>query len=177
VCLLLPQIFIKLVIEKFTKILVPNSFCRHPSLIKICGNNIEKYIPRNTTWPIYMAVSKSFTCVWPSCCGLWYITDTRKSLNLSTRCVRNRLVASLSTSCNNAVILSSWFNFDMSFWMFIKVRDKSFIMSSTHVKRASCHRSALESANKLSTNLFTSRRQVVFALLVPSCCNKLGTNC
>jgi hypothetical protein len=27
--------------------------------------------------------------------------------NLSTRCVRNRLVASLSTSCNNAVILSS----------------------------------------------------------------------
>jgi hypothetical protein len=31
----------------------------------------------------------------------------KKSLNLSTRCVRNRLVASLSTSCNNAVILSS----------------------------------------------------------------------
>jgi hypothetical protein len=27
--------------------------------------------------------------------------------NLSTRCVHNRLVASLSTSCNNAVILSS----------------------------------------------------------------------
>ena len=31
----------------------------------------------------------------------------RQSHNLSTRCVRNRLVASLSTSCNNAVILSS----------------------------------------------------------------------
>jgi hypothetical protein len=26
---------------------------------------------------------------------------------LSTRCVRNRLVASLSTSCNNVIILSS----------------------------------------------------------------------
>jgi hypothetical protein len=31
----------------------------------------------------------------------------KKSHNLSTRSVRNRLVASLSTSCNNAVILSS----------------------------------------------------------------------
>ena len=30
-----------------------------------------------------------------------------KTLNLSTRCVRNRLVARLSTSCNKAVILSS----------------------------------------------------------------------
>jgi hypothetical protein len=27
------------------------------------------------------------------------------------------------------------------------------------------------------TNLFTSCRQVVFALLVPSCCNKFGTSC
>ena len=32
---------------------------------------------------------------------------TRKSHNLSTRCVRNRLVASLSTSCKNSIILSS----------------------------------------------------------------------
>ena len=32
---------------------------------------------------------------------------TRRNLNLSTRCVRHRFVASLSTSCNNAVILSS----------------------------------------------------------------------
>jgi hypothetical protein len=32
---------------------------------------------------------------------------TRKNLNLSTRCVRHRFVASLSTSCNNAVISSS----------------------------------------------------------------------
>jgi hypothetical protein len=30
-----------------------------------------------------------------------------KSHNLSTRCVRNRFVGSLSTSCNNVVILSS----------------------------------------------------------------------
>jgi hypothetical protein len=27
------------------------------------------------------------------------------------------------------------------------------------------------------TNLFTICRQVVFALLVPSCCNKFGTSC
>jgi hypothetical protein len=27
------------------------------------------------------------------------------------------------------------------------------------------------------TNLFTSCRQVVFALLVPSCCKKFGTSC
>jgi hypothetical protein len=27
------------------------------------------------------------------------------------------------------------------------------------------------------TNLFTSCRQVVFALLVPSCCNKFGISC
>jgi hypothetical protein len=27
------------------------------------------------------------------------------------------------------------------------------------------------------TNLFTSCRQVLFALFVPSCCNKFGTNC
>jgi hypothetical protein len=32
---------------------------------------------------------------------------TRKSHNLSTRCVRNRFVASLSTSCKNSIILSS----------------------------------------------------------------------
>jgi hypothetical protein len=35
------------------------------------------------------------------------LLHTQKSDNLSTRCVRNRLVASLSTSCNDAVILSS----------------------------------------------------------------------
>jgi hypothetical protein len=34
-------------------------------------------------------------------------TRLRISHNLSTRCVRNRLVGSLSTSCNNVVILSS----------------------------------------------------------------------
>ena len=32
---------------------------------------------------------------------------THKSHNLSTRCVHNRRVATLSTNCNNAVILSS----------------------------------------------------------------------
>jgi hypothetical protein len=30
---------------------------------------------------------------------------------------------------------------------------------------------------KVVTNLFTSCRQVVFALLVSRCCNKFGTNC
>ena len=64
---------------------------------------------------------------------LFHVIHTLKSHNLSTRCVRNRLVASLSTSCNNAVILSS------------------------------CY------ISKNLTSLPTSRQQVVFALLVPSC--------
>jgi hypothetical protein len=35
----------------------------------------------------------------------------------------------------------------------------------------------LQVCKQVVTNLFTSCRQVVFALLVPSCCNKFGTSC
>ena len=35
----------------------------------------------------------------------------------------------------------------------------------------------LQVCKQIVTNLFTSCRQVVFALLVPSCCNKFGTSC
>ena len=38
---------------------------------------------------------------------LIYALPTYESHNLSTRCVRNRFVASCQQSCNNAVILSS----------------------------------------------------------------------
>ena len=37
--------------------------------------------------------------------------------------------------------------------------------------------SRYKSANKVVINLFTSCQQVVFALLVPSYCNKFGTSC
>jgi hypothetical protein len=43
-----------------------------------------------------------------------------------------------------------------------------------------CYRSAnklLHVCKQVVTYLFTSCRQVVFALLVPSCCNKFGTSC
>jgi hypothetical protein len=35
----------------------------------------------------------------------------------------------------------------------------------------------LQVCKQVVTNLFTSCQQVVFALLVPSCCNKFGTTC
>jgi hypothetical protein len=35
----------------------------------------------------------------------------------------------------------------------------------------------LQVCKQVVTNLFTSCQQVVFALLVPSCCNKFGTGC
>jgi hypothetical protein len=35
----------------------------------------------------------------------------------------------------------------------------------------------LQVCKQVVTNLFTSCQQVVFALLVPSCCNKFGTSC
>jgi hypothetical protein len=44
--------------------------------------------------------------IWLSRC-VFLLIHTQEFHNLSTRCVRNRLVASLSTSCNNVVILSS----------------------------------------------------------------------
>jgi hypothetical protein len=43
----------------------------------------------------------------------------------------------------------------------------------THVKT---HK-FLQVCKQVVTNLFTSYRQVVFALLVPSCCNKFGKSC
>jgi flagellar biosynthesis component FlhA len=43
----------------------------------------------------------------------------------------------------------------------------------THVKT---HK-LLQVCKQVVTNLFTSCRQVVFALLVPGCCNKFGTSC
>ena len=43
----------------------------------------------------------------------------------------------------------------------------------THVKT---HK-LLQVCKQVVTNLFTSCRQVVFALFVPSCCNKFGTSC
>jgi hypothetical protein len=43
----------------------------------------------------------------------------------------------------------------------------------THVKT---HK-LLQVCKQVVTNLFTSCQQVVFALLVPSCCNKFGTSC
>jgi hypothetical protein len=46
------------------------------------------------------------------------------SHNLTTRCVRNRLVASLSTSCNNAVILSSCYNHNL-FTQFVNKLDRT----------------------------------------------------
>ena len=45
--------------------------------------------------------------------------------------------------------------------------------SSTHVKT---HK-LLQVCKQVVTNLFTSCQQVVFALLVPSCCNKFGSSC
>jgi hypothetical protein len=44
---------------------------------------------------------------------------------------------------------------------------------ATHVKT---HK-LLQVCKQVVTNLFTSCRQVVFALLVPSCCHKFGTSC
>ena len=43
----------------------------------------------------------------------------------------------------------------------------------THIKM---HK-LLQVCKQVVTNLFTSCRQVVFALLVPSCCNKFETSC
>jgi hypothetical protein len=43
----------------------------------------------------------------------------------------------------------------------------------THVKT---HK-LLQVCKQVVTNLFTSCQQVVFALLVPSCCNNFGTSC
>jgi hypothetical protein len=45
--------------------------------------------------------------------------------------------------------------------------------SCTHVKT---HK-LLQVCKQVVTNLFTCCGQVVFALLVPSCCNKFGTSC
>jgi hypothetical protein len=50
---------------------------------------------------------------------------------------------------------------------------KLFCFAATHVKT---HK-LLQVCKQVVTNLFTSCRQVVFALLVPSCCNKFGTGC
>jgi hypothetical protein len=44
-------------------------------------------------------------------------------------------------------------------------------LMTTHVKT----HSLLQICKQVVTNLFTSCQQVVFALLVPSCCNKFGT--
>ncbi len=35
----------------------------------------------------------------------------------------------------------------------------------------------LQLCKQVVTNLFTSCQQIVFALLVPCCCNKFGTSC
>jgi hypothetical protein len=48
---------------------------------------------------------------------------------------------------------------------------KWYIIRITHVKT---HK-LLQVCKQVVTNLFTSCRQVGFALLVPSCCNKFGT--
>jgi hypothetical protein len=45
--------------------------------------------------------------------------------------------------------------------------------SAAHVKT---HK-LLQICKQVVTNLFTSCQQVVFALLVPSCCNKFETSC
>jgi hypothetical protein len=50
---------------------------------------------------------------------------------------------------------------------------RMFGMSGTHVKT---HK-LLQVCKQVVTSLFTSCRQVVFALLVPSRCNKFGTSC
>jgi hypothetical protein len=49
----------------------------------------------------------------------------------------------------------------------------TIIDHTTHVKT---HK-LLQVCKQVIRNLFTSCRQVVFALLVPSCCNKFGTSC
>ena len=124
----------------------------------------------------------------------------------------NRLVANLSTSCNNADVQGCHSQL-------IELQDDNklleqlvtSLLSSTTVNLvASCHQAvdhlstSWEQAvqkhpvdnfwNSIATSLpqvcynfcvftfvtslpFTSCRQVVFALLVPTCCNKFGTNC
>jgi hypothetical protein len=48
-----------------------------------------------------------------------------------------------------------------------------YLLPCTHT-HTSCHRSACK---QVVTNLFTSCRQVGFALFVSNCCNKFGTSC
>jgi hypothetical protein len=57
--------------------------------------------------------------------------------------------------------------------LFAKISLERSEISLTHVKT----RKLLQVCKQVVTNLFTSCQQVVFALLVPSCCNKFGTSC
>jgi hypothetical protein len=86
--------------------------------------------------------------------------DRNKTHNLSTRCVRNRLVASLSTSCNNVVISSSCYKLVTH-----NLLTNCWIAGRWQVVGTTCNKSV--EFNNLVDNLSTSRRQLV---------NKLGTS-
>jgi hypothetical protein len=52
--------------------------------------------------------------------------------------------------------------------------DEKCVSICTHVKT---HKLLQVCKQVIVTNLFTSGRQVVFALLVPTCCNKSAISC
>jgi hypothetical protein len=124
------------------------------------------------SWIIWV----QFNCLFNMFLQEWYskILDTRHKLihtyeshNLSTGCVRNRFAASLSTSCNNAVILSSCY----------KVVTHNLLTNLSNcrtITRTTCNKS-VELNNLVASCQQTGNKQCEHILLT-SCWNSIATS-
>jgi hypothetical protein len=96
---------------------------------------------------------------------------------LSTRCVRNRLVASLSTNCNNAVILSSCYKVVTHNLSTRCVRNRLLVASLS----TSCNNAVttVDILLNCRTIVYKSLKQLVSSLLASSVntsfCQVVGT--
>jgi hypothetical protein len=94
---------------------------------------------------------------------------TYKSHNLSTRCVRNRLVASLSTSCNNAIILPSCCKFVTH-----NLLTNCWIAGRQQVVRTTCSKSV--ELNNLVASCQQAGNKQCEHILLTSCRNSIAAS-
>jgi hypothetical protein len=88
-------------------------------------------------------------------------------------CVIHKYGPSPSRVC---CIFAKSTNSNFQYTLLFESRIGNFPKTLLLVKYVKTHK-LLQVCKQVVTNLFTSCQQVVFALLVPSCCNKFETSC
>ena len=104
----------------------------------------------------------------------------KKNQQKKTICVDETLMHSINITKLASCFLKKTFflsppSLPIKTWPSIRLLDACLIKSAWS-PQGKTHK-LLQVCVQVVTNLFTSCRQVVFALLVPSCCNKFGTSC